>query len=228
MRLPMLPRSLLALLLLVSTGLEARAQELGTVLFDFDSATLDATANAQVTSIAQALRDAPSYKPNVVVGHTDAVGSSAYNQSLGQRRAQAVADALVLQGVPVSRIGTVESRGEGDLLISVATPERRNRRVVVGLDDLLSACRSYRDVDLNPAGFGDAFEMDLQARLAEAVNAYQRFSSAGTNGPAFQMAGAAKYDCGVAAGLGQNETRKLEYGQKCFCNSARLRVALAD
>lgn len=227
---PVLMKRLLIRLILAPAvlvwGAIAQAQDLGTVLFDFDSASLDAEAATQVRAIAEALEATPSYKPTIVVGYTDAVGSTGYNLALGQRRAQTVADALTAQGVPVSRIGTIASRGEADLVVAVATAERRNRRVNVALDDMLSACRSYRDIDLNPAGFGDAFQVDLQSRLAEAVNAYSRFTGDSQNGPAFQMAGAAKYDCGIAAGLGPNEDRKLEYGPKCFCNSARLRVAL--
>jgi hypothetical protein len=214
--------------ILLASFAAAQAQELGTIFFDFDSAALDTEAQAQVAAIAQSLEASPSYRPSVVIGHTDAVGSADYNMQLGLRRAQAVADALLASGVPVSRIGAVSSRGKTELVVMVATAERRNRRVVVSLDDMLAACRSYRQIELNPAGFGEAFEADLRSRLVEAAGAFERFSSDGQNGPAFQMSGAAKYDCGIAAGLGLNEPRKLEYGQKCFCNSARLRVALGQ
>lgn len=214
--------------MLLMTLSAAQAQELGTIFFDFDSAALDAEAQAKVAAIAQSLDAAPSYRPSVVIGHTDAVGSAGYNMQLGLRRARAVADALVASGVPVSRIGSVSSRGKTDLVVMVATAERSNRRVEVSLDDMLAACRSYRQIDLNPAGFGDAFEADLRSRLVEAAGAFERFSADGRNGPAFQMSGAAKYDCGIAAGLGATEPRKLEFGQRCFCNSARLRVALGQ
>lgn len=213
----------LALFLIAGNAL---AQDLGTVLFDFDSDTLDTQSQSQVDEIAETLKENPSYKPTIVVGYTDAVGTSVYNQDLGQRRARAVASALTTAGVPVSRIGTVASRGENDLVVAVATAERLNRRATVTLDDMMAACRSYRNIDLNPAGFGDEFQSDLQARLDRAVSSYVRFAADGRNGPAYQMAGAAKYDCGIAVGLQTNESRKLEYGQKCFCNSARLQVAL--
>jgi hypothetical protein len=108
----------------------------------------------------------------------------------------------------------------------MATAERRNRRVIVTLDDMIAACRSYRNIDLNPAGFGDEFQTDLRSRLYRAVSSYARYAADGRNGPAFQMAGAAKYDCGIAVGLQPNKGGKLEFGQKCFCNSARLQVAL--
>jgi len=205
----------------------AAAQDLGTVFFDFDSDQLDAEARAKITQIAADLKANPSYRPTIVIGHTDAVGSREYNQALGLRRARRVADALLEEGVSASRIGTVESRGKTELVIAVATAERRNRRVTVTLDDMLAACRSYRDIALNPAGFGAEFQNDLRQRLQTAVASRARFAAEGRNGPAFQMAGAAKHDCGIAVGLGMDEERKLEYGQRCFCNSARLNVALS-
>jgi len=217
---------LLFLPLFVLSMTQAQAQDLGTIFFDFGSATLDADAQAGVAAIARSLEASPSYRPTIVIGHTDAVGSAEYNMRLGQRRAQAVADALIAEGVPVSRIGTVSSRGKTELVVAVATAERRNRRVEVSLDDMLAACRSFRQIELNPEGFGDAFEADLRARLAQASSAFERFAGDGRNGPAFQMAGAARYDCSIAASLGAAEPRKLEYGQRCFCNSARLSVAL--
>lgn len=219
-------RTAAALAAAVAFALPVSGQDLGTVYFDFDSDQLDSTAQSQVSEIAEHLTENPTYKPTVVVGYTDAVGSSGYNLGLGERRARRVAEALIGAGVPVSRIGSVSSRGENELVVAVATAERRNRRVRVTLDDMLAACRSYRQIDLNPAGFGDAFQADLQGRLNEAVAAYSQFSADGHNGPAFQMAGAARHDCGIAAGLDMQAGRKLEYGQKCFCNSARLRVAL--
>ena len=217
---------LLFLPLFVLSVTQAPAQDLGTIFFDFGSATLDAEAQAGVVAIARSLEASPSYRPTVVVGHTDAVGSAEYNMRLGQRRAQAVADALIAEGVPVGRIGTVSSRGKTELVVAVASAERRNRRVEVSLDDMLAACRSFRQIELNPEGFGGAFEADLRTRLAQAASAFERFAGDGRNGPAFQMAGAAKYDCGIAASLAATEPRKLEYGQRCFCNSARLDVAL--
>ena len=68
----------------------------------------------------------------LVAGHTDARGSDAYNRDLSLRRARAVRDALVAQGVPV---GKLQVRGEGESL-PVATNETesgraRNRRVEV-------------------------------------------------------------------------------------------------
>ncbi|WP_425044238.1 OmpA family protein [Primorskyibacter sp. S87] len=219
-------RLLLSLLCLSLLPFAAVAQTVGTVNFDFDSDQLDAQALQQVRSIADSLKASPSYKPTVVVGYTDAVGTSAYNRDLGRRRAQRVAEALVAAGVPVDRVGSIESRGKSELLVAVATPERRNRRVTVTLDDILKACRTYREVQLDASSVGDALQNDLESRLADAVANYSSLKTNGLNGPAYQMAGAAREDCNRAVGFKSDSIRKVEYAKKCFCSSARMQVAL--
>jgi outer membrane protein OmpA-like peptidoglycan-associated protein len=209
-------------------ALAASAQEFGTINFDFDSDQLDAESRQEVAEIAERLSATSSYKPTVVVGYTDAVGTSAYNLDLGQRRAKAVADALVAAGVPVDRIGAVSSRGKADLLVTVATAERRNRRVTVRLGDILAACQNYRNVALSQNAVGQELQNDLSLRLTEAVEHYSKLTASGANGPAFQMAGAAREDCGQAVGYDVSSVRKLEYSKRCFCSSARMRTALGS
>lgn len=216
----------LALILLIPAA--SFAQEFGTVNFKFDSDQLDSEGQRQVSEIAEKLKSVQSYKPTVVVGYTDAVGTSSYNLDLGQRRANRVASALIALGVPVDRIGSTSSRGKNDLLIAVATAERQNRRVTVKLEDILAACRSYREITLSQDAIGDELQTDLSTRLSEAVAYYEQFTNSGNNGPAFQMAGAAREDCSNAVGLDRKSVRKIEYAKKCFCNSARLRVALGQ
>ena len=65
-----------------------------------------------------------------VVGHTDSVGSEAYNQRLSEQRAQSVVDYLVSTGVPRERL-RAEGRGEMEPRDSNATEAGRqlNRRV---------------------------------------------------------------------------------------------------
>jgi outer membrane protein OmpA-like peptidoglycan-associated protein len=71
----------------------------------------------------------------VVVGHTDTSGSAAYNVRLSERRAKAVADALVGQGV-ASGVMQVDWKGETDL--AVPTPdgvkEPLNRRSTIDIN----------------------------------------------------------------------------------------------
>ncbi|MEM8958586.1 MAG: OmpA family protein [Pseudomonadota bacterium] len=217
---------LIGLLWLTLLPALAAAQDLATINFDFDSDQLDAQALAEVARIAERLRETPSYRPTVVVGHTDAVGSLAYNDNLGLRRARNTAAALEAAGVPVSRIGVVESRGKRDLLVQVATRERANRRVTVRLDQALAACRSYRQIPLEPAQVNELLQNDLIQRTAEAVAVEARLRGSGGNPAAYQMAGAAVEDCGTAQGYGMTQPRKREYAKRCLCSSARMQAAL--
>lgn len=202
------------------------AQLLGTVNFDFDSDRLDAAAQQKILEIAEALKSTDTYKPTVIVGYTDAVGGSSYNNSLGLRRAEAVAAALRSAGVPIDRVGKTETRGKNELLVAVSTPERRNRRVTVGLEDILAACRSYREIPLTTSDVGDALQNDLVTRVQEASAYYAQLTSSGGNAPAYQMAGAAREDCEQAVGFNRDAIRKVEFAKKCFCSSARMQVAL--
>ena len=63
------------------------------VLFDFDKATLRADANPALAKAADLLRSYPQAQVTIG-GHTDAKGDDAYNETLSQRRAGAVADRL--------------------------------------------------------------------------------------------------------------------------------------
>ncbi len=81
------------------------------VLFRFGKDDLTGDARATTRQIAEIItQDAPGRRITVE-GHTDSVGPSGYNQGLSERRAQAVASALVAQGVSAGR---VSSRGFGE------------------------------------------------------------------------------------------------------------------
>ena len=71
----------------------------------------------------------------LVEGHTDSMGSKAYNQQLSERRANHVENLLVQRGVPAHRINTL-GHGEGRPVATNATPEgcRMNRRVEIGIN----------------------------------------------------------------------------------------------
>jgi len=68
----------------------------------------------------------------VAVGHTDSVGTDAYNQKLSERRAAAVKAYLVSKGVAANRVYT-EGKGEKSPVADNKTKEGRakNRRVEV-------------------------------------------------------------------------------------------------
>jgi outer membrane protein OmpA-like peptidoglycan-associated protein len=99
------------------------------VLFDTNSDTLKPGADESLNRVAQFLQTQPAVKVRIE-GHTDSRGSDSYNQALSQRRAQAVASALMARGVDASRVQPV-GRGMEVPLATNDTAEGRqqNRRV---------------------------------------------------------------------------------------------------
>ena len=100
-------------------------------LFDFDKSVVKPAGKATLNSLVEKLKNI-NVEIIVAVGHTDSVGTDAYNQKLGQRRAEAVKAYLVSQGVPANRIYT-DSKGESQPIADNRTREGRakNRRVEV-------------------------------------------------------------------------------------------------
>jgi len=77
-------------------------------LFDFDKAVLKPEGKAAIDSeIISKLPQVQKLELVLVTGHTDRIGSQAYNQKLSERRADAVRDYLVSKGVPKDKIETL-------------------------------------------------------------------------------------------------------------------------
>jgi len=103
------------------------------ILFDFDSDQLRPEARQNLANLAASLQKYP--RSNVLlVGHTDSIGSDAYNQALSERRARAAMNYLVSQGVAAARI-TAVGRGETEPVADNETEAGRqaNRRVEVAI-----------------------------------------------------------------------------------------------
>lgn len=100
-----------------------------TITFAFDSAVLDAEARAVLHQQAAFIKHFPEVRFSVF-GHTDLVGSAAHNHRLGLRRARAVVDFLVSQGIERSRLDALVSRGQAEPVVATTAAERRNRRTV--------------------------------------------------------------------------------------------------
>jgi outer membrane protein OmpA-like peptidoglycan-associated protein len=87
------------------------------VKFDFDKSVVKADSHADIKSLADFMKQYPQ-TTTTVEGHTDAIGSDAYNQGLSERRANAVRDVLVEQhGIETNRVSAVgygESRPVAD------------------------------------------------------------------------------------------------------------------
>jgi len=76
------------------------------IRFDVDSAQLRAESEAVLREVRSVLNEQPSLRL-VVEGHTDAVGSAAYNETLSQKRAQSVVRWLIKRGIDAERLDAV-------------------------------------------------------------------------------------------------------------------------
>src|SRR6266545_248138 len=101
------------------------------VFFDWDRSNLSQQALNTIKQAAAAFKSKGNARITAT-GHTDTSGPEAYNMALSLRRANAVKDALVREGVPAQAI-TVIGRGEQGLLVQTAdgVREPQNRRVEI-------------------------------------------------------------------------------------------------
>lgn len=99
--------------------------------FDFDKAVLKKDGKAKLDDLASKLKDL-NLEVIIAVGHTDSVGSDAYNQKLSIRRAEAVKSYLVGKGIDAKRVYT-EGKGEKQPVATNKTAAGRaqNRRVEI-------------------------------------------------------------------------------------------------
>lgn len=103
------------------------------LLYDFDSDVVKANARDNLHNLAASLQKYPK-SDMLVLGHTDSIGTEAYNKTLSVRRADAAAEYLVSQGVARSRIAT-GGLGEEEPVASNgdAIGRGKNRRVEVAI-----------------------------------------------------------------------------------------------
>ena len=128
-----------------------------TVYFATGSSTLSQEAMSSIQQVAANYKTMGNATVTLT-GHTDTVGSPDYNVTLSQRRADAVRNALVREGVPATAI-TGGGQGEASLPVQTAdnVDERRNRSVDItvvgqmartGMTDAeycAALSRTYRD-----------------------------------------------------------------------------------
>jgi outer membrane protein OmpA-like peptidoglycan-associated protein len=103
------------------------------LLYDFDSDVVRPEARTNLHELAASLEKYPG-SDLLVLGHTDQLGSLAYNRGLSERRANSAASYLMSQGVSGTRIGT-RGLGETEPVASNETEAGRqaNRRVEVSI-----------------------------------------------------------------------------------------------
>jgi outer membrane protein OmpA-like peptidoglycan-associated protein len=113
--------------LLINLTLKFANEVPAMINFEFNKWDLDAEARAALDKQAAWI----IAHPNVtfkVFGHTDKVGSNAYNQRLGKRRADAAVRYLISKGVARNKVKAVASFGETRPLVLTEDPNRENRR----------------------------------------------------------------------------------------------------
>src|SRR5579884_107059 len=105
------------------------------IRFDFDKSTLRPEDKQVLSRIAGILSTLKGYQI-YVYGYTDDIGTREYNLKLSERRAKAVYDYLVQNGLDPN-IMTTKGFGEADPLVPGSSPEARaiNRRVEIGIVD---------------------------------------------------------------------------------------------
>ena len=99
--------------------------------FDFDKAVLKPAGKAKLDDLASKVKGI-NLEVIIAVGHTDSIGTDAYNQKLSVRRAEAVKAYLVSKGIEKNRVYT-EGKGEKQPVADNKTAEGRakNRRVEI-------------------------------------------------------------------------------------------------
>jgi OmpA-OmpF porin, OOP family len=105
-----------------------------TVFFDFDKSDITPDAQRVLVEAANSAKSG-AFTRISATGHTDTMGAPRYNMALSIRRANAVRDALVREGIPSTAI-VVVGRGETQLLVPTPdqTREPRNRRVEIVIE----------------------------------------------------------------------------------------------
>ncbi len=94
-------------LVVTETGIDVFEE----IYFEFDSAVIQERSHEILRKVARAILDNPSLGHLEIGGHTDDRGSATYNRKLSQRRAEAVRDFLVVEGVSGKRL---TPRGYGE------------------------------------------------------------------------------------------------------------------
>jgi OOP family OmpA-OmpF porin len=114
-------------------------------LFDFDKAVLKPEGKRALdTEVISKIKEITKLELVLVTGHTDRLGSQAYNQKLSERRAATVRDYLASQGVPKDKIETL-GMGKTQPVPGVRC-EQKNRK------ELIACLQPHRRVEVEVKG----------------------------------------------------------------------------
>jgi outer membrane protein OmpA-like peptidoglycan-associated protein len=104
------------------------------IFFGFNKCNITAEADSVLSEAASAAKSGGSASVTIV-GHTDTVGSTKYNQKLSECRANAAKSNLVGKGVPDGAI-SASGKGETELMVQTGdgVKEPQNRRATIDLN----------------------------------------------------------------------------------------------
>lgn len=110
--------------------------DLNWILFDFDKADISATARGELSTMADILKKEAGTSA-LLVAHTDARGTDAYNDNLSQSRATSAKEVLIQMGVDAARITTKASSEKQPIATNTEddTGRKFNRRVELHVMD---------------------------------------------------------------------------------------------
>ncbi|MEK7232017.1 MAG: OmpA family protein [Pseudomonadota bacterium] len=114
-------------------------------LFDFDKAALRPEGRAMLDELTRLLQGA-NYEVILAIGHTDRIGTAAYNQKLSVRRAEAVKKYLTEKGIPPNRV-YAEGKGKTQPLTKPSDCKRGLSRA-----QLIACLQRDRRVDVDVTG----------------------------------------------------------------------------
>ncbi len=137
--------------------------------FAFDEATIEHDSDSLLQEIAQVMIDNPQLVKIKIEGHTDSQGGTEYNQELSTRRANAVMERLVSNGVAADRLEAV-GHGESRPIDTGDTEEAhaRNRRVEFNIVETDDSLRPSADAAEGDESGDDAAEEEEAAEEGEA------------------------------------------------------------
>ena len=100
--------------------------------FDFDKSELKPAMMDLLDEVMAKVEASPGDEHLMIVGHTDSIGTDAYNQGLSERRARSAADYLIQKGFPQDKI-SISGMGESEPVADNSTKQGRaeNRRVEI-------------------------------------------------------------------------------------------------
>ncbi|MEY4482229.1 MAG: hypothetical protein RIQ84_1391 [Pseudomonadota bacterium] len=114
-----------------AAAMSAKVSYTADALFDFDKSVLKPAAKTSLDNLVGQIKSL-ALEVVIATGHTDSVGTDAYNQKLSVRRATAVKNYLVSKGIDANRI-QIEGKGESQPVADNKTSAGRakNRRVQI-------------------------------------------------------------------------------------------------